>query len=99
MGELEGHPDFNEYDYVMKTKGYLYPGVVVSRFNTSEGKTRYVVESVALATKGMLHIYSAENLRYMTMEEVTAYVHPWMEETRVGYKKWLEGKKTKNAGP
>lgn len=47
-------------DYVIKNKGYEFLGVVVSIFNTTEGKLRYVVES--RLSVGMLHIFNREQL-------------------------------------
>lgn len=49
-------------DKVEKVRGYKFPGVVVARFETLSGETRYVVECTAEGAKGCLHIYSEENL-------------------------------------
>ncbi len=38
---------------------YTFTGVVVSRFSKLSGKIRYVVEN----QEGILHIYSAKNLK------------------------------------
>lgn len=44
------------------TGDYKYPGIVVSVFTKLNGTTRYVVESTSEDTKGMLHIFSENNL-------------------------------------
>ena len=49
-------------DRVQKARGYKYPGVVVSRFLTLSGQVRYVVEALHPDFKGMLHIFSDEQL-------------------------------------
>ena len=53
---------FKNGDLVCKPKGYSFPGVIVSAFETTAGKDRYVVESISEGTAGMLHIFSAEVL-------------------------------------
>jgi len=59
MNEFE----FQVGDWVEKHTGdYKLEGVVVGHAVTQKRKIRYVVEHVPLAP-GMLHIYSAENLR------------------------------------
>lgn len=45
-------------DHVFKKKGYRYPGVIVAKFETLAGKTRFVVECNAEAVRGMLHIFN-----------------------------------------
>ena len=50
-------------DDVKKIKGYAWPGVIVARFTTLAGKTRYVVECTVPGVEGALHIYSPEQLR------------------------------------
>jgi len=50
-------------DTVKKIKGYAWPGVIVARFTTLAGKTRYVVECTVPEVKGALHIYSPEQIR------------------------------------
>lgn len=60
----------NEFEFVFKigdkvqkcTGDYHLEGVVVAVFRTMAGKERYVVEHAPVAP-GMLHIYSAQNLR------------------------------------
>jgi hypothetical protein len=47
---------------VQKCNGYLYPGVIVSVFTTTEGKVRYVVEADHKDFRGMLHIFSDADL-------------------------------------
>jgi hypothetical protein len=59
MSEFE----FQVGDWVEKHTGdYKMVGVVVAVFRTMAGKERYVVEHAPVAP-GMLHIYSAQNLR------------------------------------
>lgn len=54
---------FEVGDKVQKCTGdYHLEGVVVAVFRTMAGKERYVVEHAPVAP-GMLHIYSAQNLR------------------------------------
>ena len=53
---------------VKKIIGYPYPGVVVSSFLTTEGKMRYVVEATGSEYKGMLHIFSPEQLNEVYQE-------------------------------
>lgn len=56
-------PKFNVGDKVLKCTGdYHLEGVVVSVFQTLEGKVRYVVEHQPFAP-GLLHIYGETNLR------------------------------------
>jgi hypothetical protein len=45
--------------YVRKVKGYPFDGVVLSKFVTTEGNTRFVVEH---ADSGMLHIFNETQL-------------------------------------
>ena len=49
-------------DKVRKAKGYKYPGVVVSWFETLAGEIRYVVEATGEEYKGMLHIFNGDQL-------------------------------------
>ena len=50
-------------DKVIKDKGdYTFEGVIVSAFYKIGGQPRYVVED----ERGILHIYSAGNLRFNT---------------------------------
>lgn len=58
----------NVNDKVRKIKGYPYPGIVVSKFETTAGKTRYVVESTSKDTVGMLHIFNASQLEVLDSE-------------------------------
>lgn len=46
-------------DRVNKKKGYSFPGIVVSKFLTTEGNTRYVVE---MDDHHLLHIFNEEQL-------------------------------------
>ena len=48
---------------VEKTKGYKWPGVVVSAFYTKAGKLRYVVECTVPEVEGALHIYAPEQIK------------------------------------
>ena len=50
-------------DLVEKPKGYRWPGIVRSIFETGAGRTRYVVESISMETVGALHIYSGNQIR------------------------------------
>jgi len=54
--------DIEEGDKVFKLKGYKFPGIVVSKFKTLKGKTRYVVECTAPDCEEMLHIYSMKDI-------------------------------------
>jgi len=47
---------------VRKITGYPFPGVIVSAFLTTAGKERYVVEATEESYKGMLHIFSGNQL-------------------------------------
>ena len=53
---------FKVGDCVQKLKGYRWPGVVVSVFETLAGETRVVVECTVPAVSGALHIYSPEQI-------------------------------------
>ena len=48
-------------DQVRKVKGYSWPGVVVSTFQTLSGQRRYVVECTTPEVVA-LHIYNGEQL-------------------------------------
>lgn len=50
---------FNIGDKVNKTKGYKFPGTVVSVFTTTTGNVRYVVE---MDEYHLLHIFNEEQL-------------------------------------
>ena len=41
---------------------YDFPGVVVSRFLTTKGAKRYVVEAIGRGYTGMLHIFNEAQL-------------------------------------
>lgn len=47
---------------VRKTSGYPFPGIVIGVCTTTAGLTRYVVEATGEDYKGMLHIFSPEQL-------------------------------------
>lgn len=49
-------------DRVRKQRGYQWPGIVVSVFETLEGHTRIVVECIVPEVAGALHIYNPEQL-------------------------------------
>ncbi len=49
-------------DPVKKSSGYLWPGVVVSRFRTLRGENRYVVECTVPEGAGALRIFSEAQL-------------------------------------
>ncbi|OXE37500.1 MAG: hypothetical protein CGW95_01230 [Phenylobacterium zucineum] len=55
-------PPFKVGDHVRKKSGYLWPGVVVAIFLTTEGKVRLVVECTAPDVKGALHIYALDQI-------------------------------------
>lgn len=46
---------------VKKTKGYKFPGIVVSIFKNTKGEERIVAEAIG-EYQGMLHIFSPEQL-------------------------------------
>lgn len=48
---------------VVKTRGYAFPGVVVSSFLTTSGRQRYVVECTADGARGCLHIFRGQQLQ------------------------------------
>ena len=54
---------FDVGDFVEKRSGYPWPGVVVSRFHTTEGHARYVVECTVREVYGALHIYNGNQLQ------------------------------------
>ena len=54
--------EFEIGQYVRKKKGYLFPGIVIAKFNTTRGFIRYVVECTVPETGGILHIFAAETL-------------------------------------
>ena len=56
---------FEVGDLVEKVTGYRYPGIVVSVFQTTAGKTRYVVEAMHESFSGMLHIFHGEQLKLL----------------------------------
>ena len=53
---------FKKGDRTIKKAGYRFPGVIVSRFCTTSGKPRYVVECTASGARGCLHIFSGDQL-------------------------------------
>lgn len=55
-------PFFQPGDKVEKRRGYRYPGVVLVRFQSLDGCPRYVVEADCEEFRGMLHIFSPEQL-------------------------------------
>jgi hypothetical protein len=58
-----GHEfEFSLYQKVQKKSSYRYPGIIVSIFSTKSGAIRYVVEAESTEFKGMLHIFSEDDL-------------------------------------
>lgn len=55
-------PFFAIGDKVEKRRGYRYPGIVVAQFRSLYGNLRYVVEADNEEFRGMLHIFSPEQL-------------------------------------
>lgn len=53
-------PKFSIGDRVNKVSGYMYPGIIVSVFETRNGNLRYVVEHTI--SVGMLHIFNEDQL-------------------------------------
>lgn len=49
-------------DKVQKTKGYRWPGIIVSIFETTKGQVRCVVECTVPEVSGALHIYNMEQV-------------------------------------
>lgn len=49
-------------DKVQKVRGYKWPGVIVSVFETLAGHRRYVVECTVPEVAGALHIYNGDQL-------------------------------------
>jgi len=54
---------FKVGDKVQKVSGYLWPGIVVSVFDTLAGERRVVVECTVPEIKGALHIYNESQLK------------------------------------
>lgn len=50
-------------DRVEKVSGYKWPGIVVSKFITTGGDLRVVVECTVPEVKGALHIYNLQQIR------------------------------------
>lgn len=55
-------------DKVIKTNGYKWPGVIVAKFKTLVGETRYVVECTVPEVAGALHIYQANQIKVVVYE-------------------------------
>ena len=54
---------FQVGDKVRKSKGYKFPGVVVTVFKKLDGESiRYVVECTAEGAEGMLHVFAQSQL-------------------------------------
>lgn len=51
--------NFKVGDKVNKKEGYKFPGVIVSIFETTAGKTRLVIE---MDNYGLLHIFNPEQI-------------------------------------
>jgi hypothetical protein len=58
-------------DRVQKATGYKWPGLVVSVFETLDGKTRVVVECTVREVAGALHIYSPEQLVAVDVDDLS----------------------------
>lgn len=52
--------DYKIGEWVEKTSGYVFPGVIVSVFTNLAGDVRYVVEH--RMSHGLLHIFNAGQL-------------------------------------
>jgi hypothetical protein len=63
VAHVEGRP-LLVGDRVEKVRGYRFPGVVVSTFDTLRGERRVVVECTAQGAEGCLHIYNEGQLRH-----------------------------------
>ena len=50
-------------DFVEKTSGYVFRGIIVSIFETTQGNVRYVVEADHPDSQGMLHIFDESQLK------------------------------------
>lgn len=57
---------FEVGQFVVKTKGYKWPGVVVAAFITTSDKERYVVECTVPEVSGALHIYSPDQIELLS---------------------------------
>ena len=55
-------------DMVVKKTGYQFVGIVVSKFETTTGKTRFVVEHATAI--GLLHIFNEEQLQKANGNEI-----------------------------
>jgi len=53
---------FRVGDIVRKSKGYKFPGIVVTVFKKLDGQIRYVVECTAEGAQGMLHVFAGTQL-------------------------------------
>lgn len=56
------NPQDRAFQKVQKIKGYPFPGVIVASFMTTSGELRHVVEATGDDYRGMLHIFSPEQL-------------------------------------
>lgn len=52
-------------DRVYKPKGYKFPGIIVSIFQTTSGETRIVAE---MQDNGMLHIFNESQLELESLK-------------------------------
>jgi hypothetical protein len=81
---MDSEPYWLVGDLVEKSSGYEYPGIIVSRFKTRDGKIRYVVEHTI--SRGMLHIFNGSQLRLR--EDTTRpaiYPSEWDDTEDKGY--------------
>lgn len=69
--------EFHQGDQVEKRAGYKFPGIVVSVLRTLAGETRLVVECTVPDIKGMLHIFSPEQM--LLVKSAAAIHSEWRE--------------------
>jgi len=62
LSEARESAQFHVGQCVQKRSGYRYPGVVIGICATRAGAVRYVVEADHPSFRGMLHIFSGEQL-------------------------------------
>ena len=67
---------FKRGDRVNKKSGYTFPGVIVSIFPTTAGLPRAVVEATGEEYRGMLHIFSLEQLTHTVVEPLVGEDDP-----------------------
>lgn len=67
---LKGDVNYRVGDLVQKTRGYKFPGVVVSVFEKLDGEVRYVVEASNRDFPGILHIFRGDQLERRSVQPV-----------------------------